>query len=58
MRDRDGSMPGRGAYICRGSDRERPAAECMALALRRGGFAHALRAKVTVDAKLVESVSR
>ncbi len=51
-------MPGRGAYICRGSDRELPAADCMARALRRGGFARALRAQVTVDAKLVESVSR
>jgi len=58
VRDRDGTMPGRGAYLCRGADRDGPAPECMALALRRGGFARALRCAVTVDPKLVESESR
>ena len=52
------TMPGRGAYLCRGEDAEAPAAPCLALAMRRGGIARALRCAVTVDPKLVESVSR
>jgi predicted RNA-binding protein YlxR (DUF448 family) len=51
-------MPGRGAYLCAGAEREAPAAECLALAVRRGGIARALRSSVTLDSKLVESVSR
>ena len=54
-------MPGRGAYLCAEKARERPAAECLALALRRGGIARGLRRAVVLDAltaepKLVESV--
>jgi len=59
VRDPDGTMPGRGAYLC--SDPRTPAAPapaCLALALRRGGIARTLRAQVTVDPKLVESVGR
>jgi predicted RNA-binding protein YlxR (DUF448 family) len=55
--DRDGTMPGRGAYLCRGVDPELPAADCLARATRRGGITRALRAAVTLDPKLVESVS-
>jgi predicted RNA-binding protein YlxR (DUF448 family) len=55
--DRDGTMPGRGAYLCRGADPELPAADCLARATRRGGIARALRTAVTLDPKLVESVS-
>jgi predicted RNA-binding protein YlxR (DUF448 family) len=56
--DRAGTMPGRGAYLCRGAvAREEPAAECLALAARRGVIARALRCAVTIDAELVESVS-
>jgi predicted RNA-binding protein YlxR (DUF448 family) len=51
-------MPGRGAYLCRGRAPEVPAAECLEQAARRGGVARALRAAVTLDPKLVESVSR
>jgi predicted RNA-binding protein YlxR (DUF448 family) len=54
--DRDGTMPGRGAYLCRGADPELPAADCLARATRRGGIARALRAAVTLDPMLVESV--
>ena len=55
--DRDGSVPGRGAYLCRGSDRfEAPAQACLARALRRGSIQRGLRKKVAVDFKLVESV--
>jgi predicted RNA-binding protein YlxR (DUF448 family) len=55
--DRDGTMPGRGAYLCRGADPELPAGDCLARATRRSGIARALRSAVTVDPKLVESVS-
>jgi predicted RNA-binding protein YlxR (DUF448 family) len=58
VHDRRYSMPGRGAYLCAAADREAPAAECLALAIRRGGIARALRSSVTLDSKLVESVSR
>ena len=33
--DRDGVMPGRGAYLCRGGARAEPAADCLALAVRQ-----------------------
>jgi predicted RNA-binding protein YlxR (DUF448 family) len=55
--DRDGRLGGRGAYLCRRED-DRPRAECLAAAVRRGAFARALRAKVTLDPKLVESMGR
>ena len=58
MLDRTGTMAGRGAYLCRGRDREEPAAECLTLATRRGGIARALRCAVTIDAKLIESMSQ
>ncbi|MGO9490614.1 MAG: YlxR family protein [Solirubrobacteraceae bacterium] len=56
--DRDGRMPGRGAYLCRAQRSDGPTQDCLALALRRGGIQRALRARATVDPKLVESVSR
>jgi hypothetical protein len=49
-------MGGRGAYICRGDEPGKPAAECLAAAMRRGGIARALRSGATLDPKLVESV--
>jgi predicted RNA-binding protein YlxR (DUF448 family) len=52
------TMPGRGAYLCRGEDRSRPADACLATALRRGSIARTLRAPVALDPKLVESVGR
>jgi predicted RNA-binding protein YlxR (DUF448 family) len=60
--DRGARMPGRGAYLCRatnpsaGSGLVDPA--CLQRATRRGGIARALRAAVTLDPKLVESVNR
>ena len=51
------TMPGRGAYICRGSAPGAPAAECLGLATRRGGISRALRCAVKIDAEIVESVS-
>jgi predicted RNA-binding protein YlxR (DUF448 family) len=56
--DREGRMGGRGAYLCRAPGTDRPNADCLAAAIRRGGFARTLRAKVTLDPKLVESVGR
>jgi predicted RNA-binding protein YlxR (DUF448 family) len=56
--DLDGRMPGRGAYLCRGGDAGRPAAECLALASRRGAVARALRCSVTLDPESLESVGR
>jgi predicted RNA-binding protein YlxR (DUF448 family) len=58
--DRDGVMPGRGAYLCRGGGLDPPTLAdpaCMERAARRGGIARALRSAVTLDPKLVESVS-
>jgi len=56
--DRTGTIAGRGAYLCLNGDGEKPASECLALATRRGGIARTLRCAVTIDAKLIESVSR
>jgi predicted RNA-binding protein YlxR (DUF448 family) len=58
VHDRDGSLPGRGAYLCRARGAAEPAAACLALAMRRGAIPRALRSAVTLDPKLVESVSR
>lgn len=58
--DRSGTMPGRGAYLCRGAHGE-PAAACLAVAARRGGIARALHCAVRIDLgaqELVESVGR
>jgi hypothetical protein len=54
--DRDCTMPGRGAYLCRGTGAAEPSPECLALALRRGGIARTLRCAVTLPDELVESV--
>jgi predicted RNA-binding protein YlxR (DUF448 family) len=51
-------MPGRGAYLCRGELPGEPAAHCLARALQRRAIPRALRAAVSLDPKLVESVSR
>jgi predicted RNA-binding protein YlxR (DUF448 family) len=58
LADLDGTMPGRGAYLCRGADPESPNQACVEQAMRRGAIARALRCAVTVDPKLVESVKR
>jgi len=53
-------MPGRGAYLCRAGNLKGPALperECLERALHRGGIARALRASVTLDPKIVESVN-
>jgi uncharacterized protein len=61
--DRTGTLPGRGAYLCRGGADDAPAAACLALAAKRGAIARALRCAVgdravRIDPELIESVSR
>ncbi len=51
-------MGGRGAYLCGDPGASGPDANCLAAAIRRNGFARALRSKVTLDPKLVESMGR
>ncbi|HST54884.1 MAG TPA: YlxR family protein [Solirubrobacteraceae bacterium] len=53
-----GTLPGRGGYVCRDATPGSPNADCLSLALRRGGLARALRAAVKIDPEhpeLVES---
>jgi predicted RNA-binding protein YlxR (DUF448 family) len=54
--DRDGVMPGRGAYLCWEPLSGQPATACLARAGRRGGIARALRAGVRIDTELIESM--
>jgi len=56
--DREGTMPGRGAYLCRGEDAGLPAAACVAVAIRRGGIGRTLHASVAIDPEIVESMGR
>jgi len=56
VHDQRGTMPGRGAYLCRDEGRDVPVADCLQAAVRRGGIARTLRAAATLDPKLVESV--
>jgi predicted RNA-binding protein YlxR (DUF448 family) len=55
--DRDYRLPGRGAYLCRGEQRELLAADCLERAIQRRAIPRALRSAVPLDPKLVESVS-
>jgi predicted RNA-binding protein YlxR (DUF448 family) len=56
--DRDGRLGGRGAYLCCDRDSEGPRADCLELAIRRRSVGRTLRASVSLDPKLVESVGR
>ena len=47
--DLAGTLPGRGAYLCRGDAPGRPAAECLERATRRGGIARTLRRSVALE---------
>jgi predicted RNA-binding protein YlxR (DUF448 family) len=57
VHDAGATMPGRGAYLCAGGTPAEPRAQCLAQATRRNAIARALRAKVSIDPKLVESIS-
>ena len=56
VRDDAAALGGRGAYLCRAPEGDVPAAACLDEAVRRGGIARTLRAAVTVDTEIVESV--
>jgi predicted RNA-binding protein YlxR (DUF448 family) len=56
--DIEGRMPGRGAYLCRAGDEDNPLEQCLELARQRRGIARTLRASVSLDPKLVESIGR
>jgi predicted RNA-binding protein YlxR (DUF448 family) len=52
--DREGTMPGRGAYVCMSEPAGEPARDCVALALRRGALARAFRCPVVIPDELLE----
>ncbi len=56
--DPENRMSGRGAYLCRVAGSTQPRPDCFAGALRRGGIARTLRARVSLDPKLVESIGQ
>jgi predicted RNA-binding protein YlxR (DUF448 family) len=56
--DRDGTLPGRGAYVCREPRADAPMPACMERARRNRGIARTLRAAVGIDGELLESVGR
>jgi predicted RNA-binding protein YlxR (DUF448 family) len=58
VRDTAGTMPGRGAYLCRNQRSGAPDGACLSRALSRGGIARALRCPVNVAPEGLESVSR
>jgi predicted RNA-binding protein YlxR (DUF448 family) len=58
VRDERGTMPGRGAYLCRGKGATQPDGACLAKALRRGAIGRALRCSVAVAPERLESVGQ
>ncbi len=57
--DSAGTLPGRGAYLCRaGAFETAPNPTCLQLAERRRGIARTLRCAVTLGPEIVESVVR
>ncbi len=57
--DLAGTLPGRGAYLCRAGVAEpTPNPDCLRLAERRRGIARTLRCSVTLGPEIVESVNQ
>jgi predicted RNA-binding protein YlxR (DUF448 family) len=56
--DGRGAMPGRGAYLCREPGSGAVEKACLQRALSRRAIPRALRAAVTIDHELLESVGR
>jgi predicted RNA-binding protein YlxR (DUF448 family) len=56
--DARGTMPGRGAYLCRATGGGQPERACFEQAQRRGAIGRALRCSVAVPSEGLESVSR
>jgi predicted RNA-binding protein YlxR (DUF448 family) len=57
IRDIDGKLPGRGAYLCRTVSGEQTVHECLRLAVQRGALKRTLRRPVELPADLDGSVS-
>jgi predicted RNA-binding protein YlxR (DUF448 family) len=58
VHDERGTMPGRGAYMCREQSGAQAARECFEKAQRRSAIARALRCSVAVPAEGLESISQ
>jgi predicted RNA-binding protein YlxR (DUF448 family) len=58
VRDERGTMPGRGAYLCRGEGGSQADPGCLAQSLRRGTIGRSLRCSVAVSPERLESVSQ
>jgi predicted RNA-binding protein YlxR (DUF448 family) len=54
--DRAGTLPGRGAYLCRDLRHDAPKQECASLASKRGGLQRAFRRAVEVPGDLAGSL--
>jgi predicted RNA-binding protein YlxR (DUF448 family) len=54
--DRTGTLPGRGAYLCRDLPSDNPKQECASIAGKRGGLQRAFRRAVEVPGDLVGSL--
>jgi predicted RNA-binding protein YlxR (DUF448 family) len=57
MRDIDGTLPGRGAYLCRVGANNQADNDCLRLAVQRGGLQRTLRRTVALPADLNSAVS-
>jgi predicted RNA-binding protein YlxR (DUF448 family) len=53
--DNAGTLPGRGAYVCRSSSHPSPSRDCMKLATKKGTLQRAFRRAVEVPVELLES---
>ena len=52
LRDLDGTLPGRGAYLCRVGTNNEADNDCLRLAVQRGGLQRTLRHTVALPADL------
>jgi predicted RNA-binding protein YlxR (DUF448 family) len=57
MRDIDGKLPGRGAYLCRVDASDQADNDCLRLAAQKGGLQRTLRRTVALPADLNSAVS-
>jgi uncharacterized protein len=58
VHDEHGTMPGRGAYLCREQRGSRAARECLEQAQRRNAIGRGLRCSVAVSPEGLESISQ
>ena len=58
VHDERGTMPGRGAYLCRAASGAEAERECLVQARRRSAIGRALRCSVAVSPERLESVSQ